>query len=116
MRATDYNFYSENNTVKKGYTATHNFRGGAEFNLKPVLLRAGYAYYSSPFKSATTNDASKSIVSGGIGFRNQQYFVDFTYAYSFSNDKYYLYDPALVNTSLQKTTSSNFIVSMGVKF
>ncbi|MEI6348434.1 MAG: hypothetical protein WCP69_10860 [Bacteroidota bacterium] len=116
MRASDYNFYNENSTVKNGYTATHNFRGGAEFNLKPVLLRAGYAYYSSPFKSATTNDASKSIISGGIGFRNQQYFADFTYAYSYSNDKYYLYDTTPLNPSMQKTTSSNFIVSMGVKF
>jgi len=113
MRSSDYNFFVENNTVKTIYQGTHNFRGGAEFNLKPILLRAGYAYYTSPYKSSNVNDNAKSIISGGIGLRSQQYFLDFTYAYSMTNGKYYLYENA---ASDQKSTASNFIVSMGFKF
>lgn len=113
MRSSTYNFFSENSAVKNVYQATHNFRGGAEFNLKPILLRAGYAYYSSPFKSDSVNDYARNVVSGGIGFRSQDYFIDFTYAHSYSKGKYYLYTDSMTD---QKISSSSFILSMGLKF
>jgi len=113
MRSTDYSFFAENNNIKNLYKATHNFRGGVEYTLNPFILRAGYAHYMSPFKSDTLNNYQRDIFSGGIGFRNTHYFLDFTYAYSKSDGKYYLYDGAV---SDQKISTSNFILSMGVKF
>jgi len=113
MRSSDYNFAEENKTIKNIYKATHNLRGGIEYTLKPIVLRMGYAYYMSPYKSDTLNDYAKSIISAGIGFRSAQYFVDFTYSYSNSNGKYYLYQGAVTE---QKISSSNFILSMGIKF
>lgn len=113
MRSADYNFRIENSTVKSIYKGTHNFRTGAELKLSPVFLRAGYAFYSSPFKSATLNDYARNVFSGGFGFRNQDYFIDFTYAYSTSKGKYYLYSG---NPSDQTINSSSFILSMGLKF
>lgn len=113
MRASDYNFFSENNNIKTFYKATHNIRGGAEYNFKPIVLRAGYAYYMSPFESSSMNSYERTVISGGIGFRSTQYFLDFTYSYAQSNGKYYLYQDAI---SDQKLSTSNFILSMGVKF
>lgn len=113
MRAENYNFAQENKNIKTMYQATHNFRGGIEYTLKPFVLRAGYAHYMSPFKSDTLNNYQRDFISGGIGFRSTHYFIDFTYSHSNSDGKYYLYNGAV---SDQKITSSNFILSMGVKF
>lgn len=113
MRSDDYDFSKINNRINTIYKPTHNLRGGIEYTLKPVTLRAGYAYYMSPYKSDTLNDYAKSIISAGIGFRSAQYFIDFTYSYSNSNGKYYLYEGAVTE---QKISSSNFILSMGIKF
>lgn len=113
MRAPDYNFSEENKNIKTMYVATHNLRGGIEYVLKPVTLRAGYAYYMSPFKSDALNDYARNIISAGIGFRSTNYFLDFTYSHSASKGKYYLYEGAVTD---QKISASNFILSMGVKF
>lgn len=113
MRSSDYNFVDENKTIKDIYKATHNIRGGVEYNLNPIVLRAGYAYYMSPFKSDTLNTYERNIISAGIGFRSAQYFIDFTYSNSNSNGKYYLYEGAVTE---QKISSSSFILSMGLKF
>jgi hypothetical protein len=113
LRSADYKFVDENNNVKNMYQATHNFRGGIEYTLKPFVLRAGYAHYMSPFKSDTLNNYQRDFISGGIGFRSTHYFIDFTYSHSNSDGKYYLYSGAV---SDQKITSSNFVLSMGIKF
>ncbi len=113
MRADDYTFVDENKNIKELFTATHNIRAGVEYNLSPITLRAGYAHNTTPFKSNSVNSYQRDIYSGGIGFRNANYFIDFTYAYAKSEGKYYLYPGAITD---QKITSNNFMLSMGVKF
>ncbi len=113
MRANDYTFSQENKNIKSMFTKTHNIRGGIEYNLAPIILRAGYAYNMTPFKSENLNSYQRNVISGGFGFRSSKYFVDFTYAYSKSEGKYYLYPGAVSN---QTISTNNFMLSMGVKF
>ncbi len=115
LRSSDYSYRDENKSISDGYIGVHSVRVGAEYNFKPILLRGGYALYTSPFKSSI-NDGVRSIVSGGIGIRSKGYFLDFAYSRSTTKEKYYLYDPSIVNASYQTTNASNFILSMGVKF
>ncbi len=115
LRSSDYSFVSENRAIKKNYTATHNFRLGAEYNLNSIVLRGGFSHYASPYKT-TLNDASRNIISGGFGVRNKHYFLDFTFSRSLTKENYYLYDYTIVNASKQTIKTNNFIVSMGFKW
>ena len=88
LRSSDYNFFNENNNVKNNYQAQHVIRAGGELNLSPMALRVGYAYYTNPYKSSI-NDASRSSISGGIGFRSESVYLDFAYIYSMLKEDYY---------------------------
>jgi len=80
----------ENRVIRDSFAEQHSIRVGGEINLDPVILRAGYGYYSNPYRSGV-NDAQRSIISAGFGFRERDYFIDFSYAYSFYSEDYFLY-------------------------
>lgn len=115
LRSIDYKFFDENEAIQKKYTAAHNFRVGTEWNLLPVQLRGGFAYYGNPYKS-NINDATKMVFSGGIGLRDKYYFLDFTGAYTMYDEDYYLYGPQYVNPVKNQFTSMSFLMTMGFRF
>lgn len=115
LRASDYNFFDENNNVKLKYQTQHIIRAGGELNISPMAIRLGYAYYTNPFKSGI-NDASRYSISGGLGFRAENYYMDFAYVYTKAKEDYYLYSPLYANATKQNYSSSNFILTMGIKF
>jgi len=98
LRSGDYMFTDENRQIRNAFTDQHNIRIGGEINLEPVILRGGYGYYSNPYRSGV-NDATRHLISAGLGIRDRDYFIDFSYAYSFFSEDYHLYlldsdDPA----------------------
>lgn len=116
MQAVDYLFVDENNQIANIYGIAHNLKAGGEFNMGPLVLRAGYAYYGSAFEDSQANkDAFNSIISGGVGFRSKVLFVDFTTKYSKQNEYYYLYGSLDSQSSLEKKQIS-YITSIGFKF
>lgn len=93
-RVTDYDLLSQNDSIRLAYKATHNIRAGAEMNLGPMYLRAGMAYYGSPFAKTEANaDASVVTINGGIGFRSENMFFDLAYVNRISQYTYWLYIP-----------------------
>ncbi len=92
LRSSDYMFSDENSQIRNAFTEQHNVRVGGELNLNPLILRAGYGYYSNPYRSEI-NDAQRSVISAGLGIRDNDYFIDFSYAYSFYSEDYHLYLP-----------------------
>jgi len=119
LRASDYSFRTENNSIETHYQATANIRAGIEYRIGPFSIRAGYGLYGSPYKSDQVNkDAFTTSYSGGFGIKNKDFFFDLAYTYNTSEEKYYLYDPYYVNiksTNL-KSTSSQFLATIGFKF
>lgn len=117
LHAPDYSFAEENNAITNNYKPTSNLRVGTEWKINPISLRAGYAYYGSPYTSSVDNDGSRSVYSAGIGFREKQFSLDFTYVFSQRLDKYYMYDPAFADAAATTlATSHNFIMSLGFRF
>src|SRR5690606_35507349 len=49
-------FAEVNETIKSVYSSGHNIKVGAELNLTPVMLRAGYVMLGSPFGDVFTGD------------------------------------------------------------
>jgi hypothetical protein len=90
LRSEDYMFTSENNMIRSNLNAQHNIRVGGEFRLEPVILRAGYGYYSSPYREGI-NDGVRNVLSAGFGLRDRNYSLDFAYSYSFYSEDYALY-------------------------
>ena len=79
-----------NNTVKEVYKGNVNFKIGGELKFNPIAIRLGAAYYGSPYNDDNIN-ASRMVLSGGIGYRNKGLFVDLTISQTVINDAQFPY-------------------------
>jgi len=105
-----------NLTIQKKYAGTLNLRVGGEVNVKPVVIRLGYAGYGSPFGSFTGKFARNSF-SGGLGFKGKsKSFFDLGMIYTTWKEDYYLYDPALVNATTITNSVFYLTFTLGIKF
>lgn len=110
-------FSDENQANKNGLRATNNIRLGGEVKLSSYYLRGGYAYYQSPYSSTEINKNSNTLIySGGLGYRNNNFNIDFGYSLLNRSEKYFMYgDPLLAESQLKANTGS-FLVTLGFKF
>lgn len=112
-------FDSDNKDIQSLYQSVYNVRAGAEYRLNAFRLRAGYAMMPEPFKS-TQNDVSTSIqrITGGVGYRQKNFYVDMAVVHSFGDNSYRPYTVNSISTPLvtssQKTT--NVIFTVGLTF
>jgi hypothetical protein len=106
-----------NDVVKNIYKGNFNFRVGGELKFNVVMARLGFAYYSNPYKE-TGLKASKTLLSGGLGYRNKGMFLDLTYVYNMSKDvnfPYRLEDRANTYATV-KSNKGNVVATLGFKF
>ncbi len=90
LNAKDYGFATENTNIGNYYTSTHNLRAGIEWRVSRFSLRGGYALYGSPYKNGL-NDGARQSISGGLGYKADNFALDFAYVYSTKNEDYYFY-------------------------
>ena len=90
LNSSGYKFVKENQAIRDSYTAAHNLRFGTEWRLNDVYLRGGYALLGSPYKSQV-NDGKGSQVSLGLGFRQQDYYIDLAWVGSTYKEVRYMY-------------------------
>lgn len=115
LRAPGEEFFSQNQAVAGKYRATGNLRVGAEYRFKLFNLRGGYASYGNPFNSGV-NTSKRESYTGGIGFRQENYFLDFAYVYSKSSEDFYVYDPSYIEAARRTLSASNFMMTVGFRF
>lgn len=108
-------FTDVNTAIRAKYTATGNIRAGAEIRFDPFAFRFGYALYGSPFKEGENKNASRSSYTAGIGYRQNNYFLDFAYVLTKYKEFNYLYDSAPTSVE-NKYKNSSFMLTMGVRF
>jgi len=108
---------SANLTIQKKYEGTLNLRVGAEFNIKPMVVRLGYAGYGRPFGQVLSGKFVRNSFSGGLGFKGKKNgYFDIGMIYTGSKEDYYLYDPNAVKAT-QITNSTVYLTfTFGVKF
>lgn len=117
FRSSPNVFYEVNPVIKEKYMATSNIRVGAEYRLDPIALRAGYAMYGSPFKTGVNlNEAARNSITAGIGFRQDDYYIDLGYVLTKYSENYYLYNPEITNPVKNDFTTSNFLVTVGWRY
>ncbi len=106
-------FDNENNTISSIYKNTSNIKLGGEINIKPIILRAGYSKFGSPF---TEKDFSTENYSYGIGLNNGNYYLDATYVLSQSAFEQLLYNEDYINPIDLKKTNHSFILTLGFRY
>lgn len=115
--ADGYSFSSENLTIKSIYDKVSNIRIGGEARYNWITLRGGYAIYGNPFKDgATTVDATRTSITGGIGFRMKGFYADLGYVITKWDEAYFMYDPILVNTAKIQTSQKQLLITAGFRF
>jgi hypothetical protein len=121
LRANGYGFSQVNADIRRKYDATHTLRAGTEWRLGNVSLRAGYGFTTTPISDGFRVDGadfSQSRYSGGIGFREKNFFLDLGFLYSMSKEftQPYTLNNTFVPGSIDRVTGYNATMTVGVKF
>jgi hypothetical protein len=133
-----YNFMEENEGMNMAYNSASTIKLGAEYRLTDNFsLRGGYAFMdkvnpdnAQKFMKDNTirTDTeyflhnSTQYITGGFGYREESWFLDFAYMNKLNKEKFHPYNsnnlaefvqgsPANVNT-----TNNNFVITLGFKF
>jgi len=115
-----YDYSSKNDEIRNTLKGAHNFRFGGEYRIDKIYLRGGYGLYGKPFNEDEDNaDLKYNTISGGIGFRDRNFLIDFGYQNLQSSQNYVLYpvdlgvEPAMASL---KTNQNVFTLTFGYKF
>ena len=112
-----YNYDLENETINKIYRGTHRVSAGMEWRVAKVwYLRGGMIYQQSPFIDGVANNDPIISYNGGIGYRNDYFFVDLAGGFQQRNQIYYLYQTAETNPASIKTNMLTTMISLGFRY
>ena len=113
-------YYDDLNTViKRNYTNAINFKVGSEVRLSQHwMVRAGTAYYGSPYNKNQNLKASHFVLSGGIGYRIGNRFIDITIMNVQTKDALFPYRLIDKNNYYADAKLNNLIfnIGYGIKF
>ena len=113
MHSSQYNFTDENNIIQELYTQAINIRLGAEINVKPFVVRAGYSKYGSAFAK---KDYSKENYSFGLGLNKGGYYFDAAYVLSQGNGEQLLYSEEYIDPISIVNTNHNLVFTIGFRY
>ncbi|HTA63544.1 MAG TPA: hypothetical protein VK835_13855 [Bacteroidia bacterium] len=110
-------FFDANATIRQKYKGTANIKAGIELNVRPVVLRAGFGSYGSPFGDVLSGKFVRNSFSGGVGFRGtHNVYLDLGFIYTRWADKYYVIDPMYVQPSNINYSTLYITATLGIKF
>lgn len=112
-----YNFTKENVDIEDAYKSVINLRIGGEFKINDFAVRAGYAFYPSPYRKEFPNkDAHTSQISVGGGYRSGNFSLDMAYLHTMRTEKYKFYDMDNLSPVETKLNDGKFLVTLGFRF
>lgn len=125
-------FSAENKGMKDMLKSVQTLRLGAEVKVaKGLSLRAGYTNSTNatddnarkllPLSTVRTDteyylDKSTNYYSGGIGYREDGWFLDFAYQLKVQEQEFYAYNTPEAKPADVTTRSNNFIATLGFRF
>lgn len=111
----DYDNSYDNTFIKNNYKAAVNLHAGAEIKVTPnIALRGGYGIQGTPLK---TNGTSTKTVSGGLGYRVGNYYVDAAYLHLTGSQNLTPYDVgALTPSAGLNTSNNNVFLTFGFRY
>lgn len=122
LRASDYNFQQENETINLIYKqSTFNLRAGGEWRYGPFSVRGGFSLYGSPFETEfvdSKTDQTTVSYSGGVGYRGKKYYFDLGYVNTERGEAMRAYSLQSENTpfSTIQRTDNRVLATFGWRF
>ena len=122
-RGTNNGYFNDlNKAIDNAYKGAVNARLGAELKFNPIAVRFGGAYYGNPYKDIMGEKGELVQATGGLGYRNQGFFIDLGYVHSFGKDVLFPYrlspvaDNALNSQPANiKSSGSRIMLTLGFK-
>jgi hypothetical protein len=116
--SSDANFDGtfDNSTIRSNYQSAVNYHLGAEARITGFfLLRGGYGIQGKARRDG--NDSDIKTVSGGMGLRFGQYYLDATYTHATGSQTVFPYEIGSASPSalLNKTLNNGFL-TLGYRF
>ncbi len=113
MNSDSYRFTDENEIISNLYQKTENIKIGAEMNIKPFILRTGYAKLGSAFAN---KDFSRENFSYGLGINNGGYYFDIAYVLSQGANEHLLYSEEYIAPTSLVNTNQCLIFTIGFRY
>lgn len=112
--SSDDSFYNDSDQiVREDLQSVQNYKIGAEGRLGIFRARAGYALYGNPYQIGI--DQNRNTISGGVGIKKDEFFVDVTYSQdSFNNQDLIPYTGAAPVSS--SSTINSLMITVGTTF
>ncbi len=129
---SSFGFSAVNTGMSQYLKASQTFKVGAEIIVtKEVSLRGGYAMTTNatedyaikemPLNTTRTDteyflDNGSQYFTGGIGYREKNWFFDFAYMRKVQEEVFFPYTMANSESADVTTTTNNFVATLGFKF
>ena len=112
----NYDSSNDNVTIKSLYKSAVNYHVGAEARLTSFfLLRGGYGIQGNPRRDDNGSDIK--TVSGGLGLRFGEYYLDATYTHATNNQTVFPYEIGTASpAALLNKTANNGFLTLGYRF
>ncbi|MBW8049597.1 MAG: hypothetical protein FVQ77_04515 [Cytophagales bacterium] len=81
-------FQGDNKTIKKLYKPAVNLKVGGELRFEIFRVRAGFALYGDPYNNIDNVNRKRTYITGGVGMREKDYFLDIAFVTSKYNSAY----------------------------
>ncbi|MEI6852585.1 MAG: hypothetical protein WCL06_07060 [Bacteroidota bacterium] len=114
LKSATYRFNSENQAIDNKFAFQSNVRAGFEIKIKQFALRGGYTFSTNPYVDKQFG-GNRQAFNGGVGVKFDRFFLDASYSYIMSKEKYYLY-PSVTYPVDNSLTAHSALITFGVKF
>lgn len=100
FNADDFNYSNTNSEIAQSYTDMAIWRFGTEWRLGHFYFRAGYQLWGSPVVQNSVFSFDRTIISGGIGFRNSDFQADLALSSTRTSADRYIHEGAPITDQL----------------
>ncbi|NDE78320.1 MAG: aromatic hydrocarbon degradation protein, partial [Chitinophagaceae bacterium] len=112
-------YYSKlNDVIDEIYRPAVNVRLGGELKFTTIMTRLGMAYLGNPYQNSNGEKGSRLQLTGGLGYRNQGYFIDLAYVHTTGKDihsPYRLSQQPFPSAQISQR-GARVVLTLGVKF
>ena len=105
-----YSFSQENSNIENYYAKTNNKKAGLYLSFNNISIRGGYAIMGSPFINDDLNNWSQEYISGGIGYKVNNYSFDIGLIQSMESHNEIVYHTSTYDQSATINRNNNTII------
>ncbi len=115
IKSNDFSESADNDQIEALYASVVNVRLGGEFRFDSFRVRAGYAFFPSPYRDSDLED--RTNLTFGFGYRTPDYFLDFAVVNSERNVSYVPYDIAVDSPNVtSQINNTSVAITFGLNF